>query len=224
MQTNFSELKRSLLTMGSLTVQAVDLAVEALIDNNAAIAGQAREIEKEVDQMYNDINEYCLAALAARLYSRAEINYLTCGLKIAMELERTCDYANQIAKLVQRKFSRQNSDILAPLGKLTGKMKQQSVIMLREALDCFATLDCDQTLQIIAKDSSVDKGNRDLFREMVCIVSVNPWVQETIMDYHVAVRYIERVGDRSTNIAELVHYIVNGQPLKKAFFKKEARQ
>jgi phosphate transport system protein len=223
-QNGFAELKSSLLTMGSLTVQAVDLAVQALIDNNAMTAGQAREIEKKVDQMYLDINEYCLAALAAKLYSREEINYLTSGLKIAMELERTCDYANQIAKLVQRKFSKQNSNILAPLGKLTEKMKQQSVDMLRGALDSFATLDCDRTLQVIAKDSTVDKGNRDLFREMVCIVSVNPWVQETIMDYHVAVRYIERVGDRSTNIAELVHYIVKGEPFNKAAVKKEATQ
>lgn len=214
MQNHFAELKNRLLQMGSLTFQAVDLAVQALIDNNREAAGQARKIEKQVDLMYYGINEYCLDALTARLYSREEINYLTGSLKIALELERTCDYANQIAKLVQKKFARQKSDIFVSLRQLTVRMKQQSLAMLGEALDCFATLDSDRIMQVIAKDSSVDKDNRDLFREMICVVSVNPWVQEMIMDYHVAVRYIERVGDRSTNIAELVYYIVHGKPLK----------
>lgn len=223
MQNGFAELKNSLLAMGWLTVRAIELAGRSLIDNNSQTADQVRGIEKKVDSMYFDINEWCLNALASRLYNREEINYLACSLKIAMELERTCDYANQIAKLVQKKFSVQGSDALSPLGPLTAKMEQQSTGMLQNALECFAALDCDLALQIIAKDSSVDKGNRDLFREMICIVSVHPWIQEIIMDYHVAIRYIERVGDRSTNIAELVHYIVKGEPPAKAAGGKETK-
>jgi len=95
------------------------------------------------------------------------------------------------------------------------EMKEQSLEMLLGALRCYETLDCGMTSKVIAKDTSVDKRNRDLFRDMVCVLSVHPWVQETIMDYHVAIRYIERVADRATNIAELVFYIVQGEPMKK---------
>lgn len=215
MKNGFPWLRDSILAMGARTTEAVGLAVQALVDNDAAAAAGAREIEKQVDAMYYAINEDCLDSLAARPHSRDEVNFVTSSLKIAMELERTCDYANQIAKLVQRKFAAQNMKPLEPLQDSVAGMRQQSLDMLRGALRCYETLDCDLTGQVIDKDTSVDKRNRDLFRDMVCVLSVHPWVQETIMDYHVAVRYIERVADRATNIAELVFYIVQGEPMKK---------
>lgn len=215
MQQGFSWIKQSVLTMGDKTAEAVGLAVRALVDNDAAAAAGAREIEKQVDLMYQEINEHCLDSLAARLCSREEVNFVTCSLKIAMELERTCDYANQIAKMVQKKFATQNMQPLATLHGSVASMKDQSLEMLRGALRCYDTLDCSLTRQVIDKDTSVDKRNRDLFRDMVCVLSVHPWVQETIMDYHVAIRYIERVADRATNIAELAFYIAHGEPLKK---------
>jgi phosphate transport system protein len=116
---------------------------------------------------------------------------------------------------VQKKFAAQNMEPLAPLRASVTGMKEQSLEMLWGAVRCYETLDCGLTRQVIEKDTSVDKRNRDLFRDMVCVLSVHPWVQETIMDYHVAIRYIERVADRATNIAELVYYIVQGEPLKK---------
>ncbi len=201
--------------MGGKTTDAVDLAVQALVGNDAATAARVRAIEKQVDAMYYAIDEHCIDALATGSCSRAEVNFVISSLKIAMELERTCDYANQIAKLVQRKFASQD---MAPLATLHGSlalMKDQSLEMLRDALECYKSLDCNLTKQVIAKDTSVDKSNRDLFRDMVCVLSVHPWAQETIMDYHVAIRYIERVGDRATNIAEMVYYIVQGEPMKK---------
>lgn len=215
MEHDFPWLKESVLSMGDKTAEAVGLAVRALVDNDAAAAAGAREIEKQVDAMYHEINEHCLDRLAARPCSRDEVNFVTSSLKIAMELERTCDYANQIAKLVQKKFAALNMQPLATLQGSVASMKDQSLEMLRGALRCYDTLDCALTSQVIDKDTSVDKRNRDLFRDMVCVLSVHPWIQETIMDYHVAIRYIERVADRATNIAELAFYIAQGEPLKK---------
>lgn len=215
MDNKFSSLESAVLTMGDMTAEAVSLAVQALVNNDAAIAAAVREIETQVDSMYYEINEHCLDSLAARQCSRNEVNFVTGSLKIAMELERTCDYANQIAKLVQRKFAVQNMKPLEPLNSSALNMKDQSVEMLQEALSCYKSLDAAHTWQVLDKDTSVDRSNRDLFRDMVCILTVHPWIQETIMDYHVAIRYIERVADRATNVAELVYYIVQGKPMKK---------
>jgi len=215
MEKKFFWLKDAVLAMGARTAEAVGLAALALVDNDAAAAARAREIEKQVDAMFYSINEGCLESLAGRSSSRDEVNFVTSSLKIAMELERTCDYANQIAKLVQKKFAAQNMQPLDPMRDSVAGMKEQSLEMLLGALRCYETLECGMTSKVIAKDTSVDKRNRDLFRDMVCVLSVHPWVQETIMDYHVAIRYIERVADRATNIAELVFYIVQGEPMKK---------
>lgn len=65
---------------------------------------------------------------------------------------------------------------------------------------------------IKADDKLVNRSNKKAFQDIVCILSVNPWVQEAFLDYHTAVRYIERVGDRAVNIAQLVHGIANAGP------------
>jgi phosphate transport system protein len=86
--------------------------------------------------------------------------------------------------------------------------------MLQAAITAYRLLDPAAASQIDAKDCLVDQCNRQVFRNILCILSVNPWAQELVLDYHVAVRYIERMADRATNIAELVYYIATGKPFR----------
>ena len=92
--------------------------------------------------------------------------------------------------------------------------------MLACALECYKELNPILSQKIIDTDCLVDKKNRDLFRNMLCLVSVNPWGQEAIMDYHTAIRYLERVADRSTNIGELVYYIAHGEAINAPVHKE----
>lgn len=215
MENNFSWLQKSVLQTGNKTLLAVNKAIQALLENNSAIAAEVRAIERQVDAMYYNINEYCLTTLASRQFSRSEINLITCSLKIAMELERICDYANQISKLVQKKLSKQDTAVLVNMSTMVSKMGEQTLNMLQQALRCYEATDSCSAMVVINSDSVVDKMNKDLFREMLCLVSIHLWAQEAIMDYHVAVRYIERVADRTTNISELVYYIAQGESPKK---------
>lgn len=221
MINEFAWLKQSILTMGNKTVQAVDMSIQSMLLNDASLAAKVRFIEKRVDSMYYAINEHCLDTLADVAHTRHQVNFLTNSLKIAMELERMCDYANQIAKLVQKKFSQQDVKQLKFCQGDVAEMKEKTLYMLKTALVGYEQLDSELSLAIKQSDALVDKSNKDLFRNMICLVSVNPWMQEVAMDYHVAVRYIERVADRATNIAELVYYIVNGEPIKKKVVQEE---
>ena len=207
-------LQNAVLEMGRKTLAAVDNSIIAMLMNDTTIAVKVRETEKQVDSMYHSINEYCLDLLANNFYPRTKINFLVNSLKIAMELERICDYANQIAKIEQKKLSKQNTEVIASLKISVAKMQEQSVDMVRLSLVCYEKLDSELVNTILDMDDEVDKRNRELFRDMLCLSSINPWSQEVVMDYQTAVRYIERVGDRATNIAELVYYIIHGQSLK----------
>ncbi|MDR3561939.1 MAG: phosphate signaling complex protein PhoU [Negativicutes bacterium] len=215
MEDRFNWLQGAIMAMGKKTMAAVDKSIEAMVNNDISLAEQVRIIEKRVDIMYYAINEHCLDTLSSEISSRREVNMVANSLKIAMELERICDYANQIAKLVQKKFSQVDFQQFRSCHAAVSEMKAQSLNMLETALQSFDQLDAGLSKMVEEKDSSVDKMNRDLFRNMICLVSINPWSQETAMDYHVAVRYIERVADRATNIAELVYYMIHGEPLKK---------
>lgn len=221
MENKYHWLSKAITLMGSKTVDAVDKAVEAMLNQDMALAQEVRAIEKRVDSMYYAINEYCLETLAAEVSARPEANLVVGSLKIAMELERICDYANQIAKLVQKKFTQQDLQKFKSCHADIAEMKAQSINMLETAMEAFQRQDDGLGKFVEEKDSSVDKMNRDLFRNMLCLVSVNPWSQEIAMDYHVAVRYIERVADRATNIAEQVYYMIHGEPAKKPALQED---
>ncbi|EGO61733.1 phosphate signaling complex protein PhoU [Acetonema longum] len=220
MHQNFSQLTSRILIMGNKVITAVDQSIQAMTANDTAIASQVRQTEKLVDSMYYGINEQCLEIMSGGQFARIDINFIVNSLKIAMELERICDYANQIAKLVQKKFSQQDVQILSSLNPPAAKMKDQTTEMLSIALECYEKLDISLANRLIDADDLVDKKNRELFRDMLCVGSMHPWGQEVIMDYHVAIRYLERVADRAANIGELVHYIVSGAPVKKPAYEE----
>lgn len=221
MHKNLPWLKNAVLILGRKTLLAVDKSIQALLTNDIQLATEVRQLERLVDSMYHGINEYCLATLSSREFPRHEINFIVSSLKIAMELERISDYANQIAKLVQKKLSQQNTDSLKTIISSTSAMRDQTLEMLKLSLESYDKIDVELAKSTIEKDSSVDKMNKLLYREMLCLGSLHPWVQEVIMDYHVAIRYIERVADRTTNISELVYYIVHGCSLKTVTYSEE---
>lgn len=221
MNNNFPGLKTAVALMGAKTASAVDKSVQSLLDNDALLAEQAREAEKQIDAMYQAINEYCLCSMSDGVCSLEQINFTVNSLKIALELERIGDYANQIAKMVQRKLSQQDTKEFRSCDKDIATMKDQSLTMLTAAVRAYEKADSDTVNFIRDSDNQVDKKNRDLFRNMLCLVSVNPWLQEAAMDYHTVVRYIERVADRATNIAELTYYILHGEPIKKRAIPEE---
>ena len=210
------EIKSAVMIMLERTCLAIDLAIEALLTNNCPLADEVRKIEKEVDGLYNLIDELCLSALTGCSRTRSEVNYLSGSLKMAIELERICDYGNQIAKYVQQKFSCQDMEKIASLGTLMRQMKDVAVGMLRDAGEAHRNLDARQVERITKRDDVVDKANRDIFRNILCLSSVNPWTQEIVLDYYTVARYIERCGDRAANIAEIVYYIIYGEVLKKS--------
>ena len=211
---NFTWIQQAVLRMGYKTTEAVEKATDALVKEDAELAADARNFEKTVDAMYYVINERCLDLLSGQQRSREEVNFLAASLKIAVELERICDYANQIAKLVQRKFTRQATEPTSSLADVVGTMRRETVGMLQAAISAYQSLDAEAASKIDASDCLVDQCNRQVFRDILCILSINPWAQELVLDYHIAVRYIERMADRATNIAELVYYIASGKPFK----------
>lgn len=214
MDKEYAWLQKAVCTMGKTTVLGVEKSIRALLDGDLTAAAEARDIEKKTDVMFYAINEYCLDELAACGHTRDGVNYIVCSLKIAMELERIGDYANQIAKLVQRKLSQQDINVFKTMHASAAVMRDQSLDMLKSAMQAYQQSNPDTVKHIKAQDDTVDKRNKELYRNMLCVVSVNSWVQEAVMDYHIAIRYIERVADRATNIAELAYYIANGASVK----------
>ncbi len=207
----FSAVAEAVVIMGEKTSLAIENAVKALTTDDIRLADNSRQIEKEVDKCLTFIEENCLNILSARQFDRSEVTFLVNSLRIAVELERICDYGNQIAKIVQKKLSKQEAAAINTLHETVYQMGCTAVKMLNDVLDSYKNLDYQTIADIKNEDKLVNRSNKEVFRNIVCILSVNQWVQEAFLDYHIAVRYIERVGDRAVNIARLVYDITDAK-------------
>ena len=94
-------------------------------------------------------------------------------------------------------------------------MGELATTMLADAVKAYTTNDADLATQVIERDSEVNTLNKALFRVLAETACADVKAQETIMQVHIAIRYIERVADRSTNISEWVFYAVTGFRFKK---------
>ena len=203
-------IKQLTLEMGQKTVEAVRFAAQALINNDAEIAGKARSLEKEVDGMYRQIDDRCIVSIATQQPMAGDLRFLVSTLKIATEIERIADYANNIAKMVQRKFSAEDMSPTDSMKPAVDIMSREAVSMLAEALAAYEKNDADMAMLVPQRDALVNRLNKDLFRNILAMATVKKYANELAMDFHTAVRYIERVADRSGNIAEYVYYAATG--------------
>ena len=205
-----ANIKNLTLTMGQKTVDAVRFATQALVANDPDMATKARELEKEVDVLYRQVDDRCIVSIATQQPMAGDLRFLVSTLKIATEIERIADYANNIAKMVQRKFSNEDMSPTESLKPSVDIMSREALSMLMEALEAYEKNDSDLAALVPKRDALVNRLNKDLFRNILAMATVKKYANELAMDFHTAVRYIERVADRSGNIAEYVYYAVTG--------------
>jgi phosphate transport system protein len=205
-----ANIKRLTLEMGRKTVEAVKLSTQALISNNLETAARARSLEKEVDAVYRQIDDRCIISIATQQPMAGDLRFLVSTLKIATEIERIADYANNIAKMVQRKFAQEDMSPIESMKPSVDIMSREAVSMLSEALEAYENNDSELAALVPKRDALVNRLNKDLFRNILAMATVKQYANELAMDFHTAVRYIERVADRSGNIAEYVYYASTG--------------
>jgi len=203
-------IKKLTLEMGSKAVNAVKIAAQALLENNVEIAAKARSLEKEVDAIYRQIDDRCVVSIATQQPMAGDLRFLVSTIKIATEIERISDYANNIAKMVQKKFSQEDMTPIESMKPAVDIMAREAVSMLTDALQCYETNDAELAVLVPKRDALVNRLNKDLFRNILAMATVKQYTNELAMDFHTAVRYIERVADRSGNIAEYVYYSATG--------------
>ena len=204
-------IQKSTVEMAEKTVQAVKLAAQALTTGDLSAANQARQLEKEVDELYLKIDERCVTTIATQQPMAGDLRFLVASIRIATEVERIADYANNIAKMVIKKFSLQDMSPLVSLQPTVSLMAEESAMMLSEAMLGYQDNNADLAALVHKRDAMVNRLNRDLFKGLLAIMAqTSSDINETAMDFHVAVCYLERVADRATNVAEWAYYRSTG--------------
>lgn len=133
------------------------------------------------------------------------------GLKITTDLERMGDHASSIAHIAVKLSG---EPLLKPLVDLP-RMAQMARTMLRESLEAYMNLDISLAEQVCNADDGVDHLYQQVFRELLTYMMEKPSTIGQAAQLLFVARYLERVADHATNIAEWVSYLVTGQRMRK---------
>ena len=214
MQRHFDQelldLKEKILQMGSLVEEQVQGAMRALTERDSNLARQIIENDRQVNTFDVEVDEDCLRLLALQQPAARDLRFITTAMKISTELERISDLAENIC---ERAIELNEEPQLKPYIDIP-RMANWSLRMVDEALDAFVNRDTELARKVCADDDFVDDLTHQLFRELLSFMLENPQTITRAIRISFIAKYLERIADHATNVAELVVYMVEGKIIR----------
>ncbi len=200
------ELRRLILELGAKVEMMMAKSIESLTRRDSQVAQAIIAEDAEVNELEVDVNALCIQMVALRQPTAVDLRFITTGLKIASDLERVGDLA---ANVCERALELNEEPPLKPYIELP-RMASASSQMLRESLDSFIKEDVALARKVISSDDEVDNMNEELFRELLTYMLDNPRNISRATRLTFISKYLERIADHATNIAEAVLFMVEG--------------
>ncbi len=201
------ELRAAIVEMGTLTQTQLTEAVTALVEGNVELAHKVRATDVEIDALQHEIEAKAIGTIARRQPFAVDLREIVGALRIANDLERIGDLAVNIAKRTEQIGDEKwPNEITIQLRHMTERVLEQ----LRHIIESYEHRDVAEALEVWSSDQDVDALHNATFRQLLIFMMEDPGNISLGMDLLFSVKDIERIGDHATNIAESVHYIVQG--------------
>lgn len=212
MRSKFDEqltlMKNELIQMGALCEEAISLAAKALNEGNKALAEKAMALDAEIDQMERDIETLCLKLLLQQQPVARDLRQISAALKIITDMERIGDQAADIAEIV---LAMLGADYVPEDVGNIWEMAAEATKMVTESVDSYVQQDTNQARRIIDHDDIIDGYFIRVRTVLIQKIAANPANGERALDLLMIDKYLERIGDHATNIAEWVIFSVTGK-------------
>ena len=196
-----------LLMMGSMVEKAIGRSLEALKNRDLLMAEEVVRDDDIIDDKQYEIEEKCIDLIATQQPMAVDLRTLVTVMHLAGELERMGDYAEGIAKI---SLMMGDEPPLKPLIDIP-RMANMASDMLRRSLDAFVNRDVVSSMVVRNDDDEIDALYEQVYRELLTFMLGDPTVIRRATYLLWAAHNIERIADRTTNIAENVIYMVTGE-------------
>ena len=200
-----AQLHRELIEMGALCEQAIAMAAQALTESDAALAGQVSGLERDIDRKERDIENLCLRLLLHQQPVAGDLRRISAALKMITDMERIGDQADDIAEIVLYL-----EDVPAESHELLRKMAEAAIGMVSDSVDAYVRQDVALAEKVIADDDTVDAYFDKVKQALIRRIADDPAEGGTALELLMIAKYLERIGDHATNIAEWVEFSVTG--------------
>ena len=210
MRNRFDEelarLDRELISMGALCENAIASAAKALLEGDFGLGARVAETDAEIDRREREIEGLCMRLLLHQQPVAGDLRLISSALKMITDMERIGDQAEDIAEIVLA------GRITAPDrdGHL-GDMARAAIRMVTDSVDAFVGRDVALARAVIAADDTVDALFDAVKFDLVRLFSGNGQEAEYALDILMIAKYLERIGDHATNIAEWVVFSITGR-------------
>lgn len=208
---DLNDLIRMLSEMGGRAEYEIAQAINSLVRRNVVLARKVIELDNSIDRLQQEIEEKAVATVACRQPVAVDLRSIVATLRIANELERIGDLAKNIAKRVVALEGYHSTPRTIHGLK---RMADLALRQLREVLDSFVLGDDAKATIVWKGDEEIDRLYTSLFREVLTYVMEDPGSLPFSIHMLFCAKNIERIGDHVTNIAEAVHYMVEGRPFE----------
>lgn len=199
-----AEMNNELISMGALCENAIASAVKALLEGDIKLAAAAIRIDQEIDRKEREIESMCLKLLLQQQPVASDLRLISSVLKMITDIERIGDQASDIAEIVTYLSGAcdHNTHI--------DQMAQATIKMVTDSLDAFVRRDLTLAWSVIEYDDVVDRLFDECKSDLIAEIAQNPEDGERVLDVLMIAKYLERIGDHATNIAEWVEFSITG--------------
>jgi phosphate transport system protein len=203
-------LKERVLKIGSLVEGAIRDSVKSLVERDSDLARKVIEKDHKINALDVEIDEECIRLIALRQPKARDLRFITTAMKITTDLERIGDLAENIA---ERAIELNEEPQLKPYIDIP-RMAEIAEGMVRESLDSFVRGCSRIPYAVIKKDDEVDNLNAQVFNELLFYMIQDPNTAPRATRISYVSKYLERIADHATNIAEMVIYMCEGKIIR----------
>ena len=207
---DLEQLRERILAMGGNLVGMIKETLRALVERDSAAAKRMIEYDHEINRQEVMIDELSLNIIALRQPAARDLRFITLALKVSTDLERIGDLCVNIA---ERTLELNEEPQLKPYIDLP-KMAEAAEGMIVDALEAFLRGDATLAQEVTRRDDIVDQLNVQVFRELLTFMMEDPKTISRATRLMFIGKYLERMGDHATNIAEMVIFMVKGKDIR----------
>jgi len=200
-------LHTELIELGALCEQAIGRTYEVLLEGNQRAAEEIIKKDQVVDAKEREIEDLCFRIILQQQPVARDLRQVSAALKMITDMERIGDQTSDIAEIIiSAKYENVAQDI-----DLIGAMATGVSTMVRDSVVAYVEKDLELARKVMASDDKIDAYFDEIRDKMIAYIKAEHGEQgNRIFDLIMVTKYLERIGDHATNIAEWVEFSITG--------------
>jgi phosphate transport system protein len=209
-EAELGQVRDNLLRMSGQVEQMITDSVRAVLESDVDLARRTIEDDHKVNRLEVDTDDLCLLIVAKRQPVGSDLRFITTATKMVTDLERIGDLAVNIA---ERAMAMAGGSPGA-FGPVLSRMAELDQKQLREATESFVSRDADRAQKVLQRDDEVDRFYGDVVRDVQRAIQGDMDFLERGVHILAVAKFLERIGDHATNLAELVVFLVRATDIR----------